>query len=185
VQGESVSEPASGEASTSVAEREPPALRASTICEAFEITAAELGDRVAIRTRNDAQTLTWSQWRDRARDLAGGLHKLGLRRGQTLAIMISNRPEFHVASVAPVWASQHGLVDLSPQQLSGEPAVRTAVQEGIDAANSRMARVEQIKKFQIISGDWLPGGEELTPTMKLKRKPIAEKYAAEIDAMYA
>jgi long-subunit acyl-CoA synthetase (AMP-forming) len=44
--------------------------------------------------------------------------------------------------------------------------------------------VEQIKKITIVPGDWLPGGEELTPTMKLKRRPIAAKYAAEIDAMY-
>ena len=48
----------------------------------------------------------------------------------------------------------------------------------------RLARVEQIKKFTIVAGDWLPGGDELTPTMKLKRKPIAEKYAAQIEAMY-
>ena len=47
------------------------------------------------------------------------------------------------------------------------------------------ARVEQIKKFTIVRGDWLPGGDELTPTMKLKRKPIAAKYAREIEAMYA
>jgi long-subunit acyl-CoA synthetase (AMP-forming) len=59
------------------------------------------------------------------------------------------------------------------------------VQEGIDAANARLARVEQIKRFTIIPGDWLPGGDELTPTIKLKRKPIAAKYAAEIAAMYA
>ena len=43
-------------------------------------------------------------------------------------------------------------------------------------ANAKLARVEQIKKFVIVEGDWLPGGDELTPTMKLKRKPIAEKY---------
>ena len=42
-----------------------------------------------------------------------------------------------------------------------------------------------MKKFTILQGDWPPGGDELTPTMKLKRKPIAEKYAAEIEAMYA
>jgi long-subunit acyl-CoA synthetase (AMP-forming) len=44
--------------------------------------------------------------------------------------------------------------------------------------------VEQIKKFVIVEGDWLPGGDELTPTMKLKRKPIDQKYAAQIDEMY-
>jgi long-subunit acyl-CoA synthetase (AMP-forming) len=59
------------------------------------------------------------------------------------------------------------------------------VQEGVDAANAKLARVEQIKYFTIVEGDWLPGGDELTPTMKLKRKPIDAKYAAAIDAMYA
>ena len=57
--------------------------------------------------------------------------------------------------------------------------MRAAVQEGVDAANAKLSRVEQIKKFTIVEGDWLPGGDELTPTMKLKRKPIAEKYAAD------
>ena len=57
-------------------------------------------------------------------------------------------------------------------------------QEGVDEANAKLARVEQIKKFTIVEGDWLPGGDELTPTMKLKRKPIDEKYKDAIDAMY-
>ena len=48
-----------------------------------------------------------------------------------------------------------------------------------------MARVEQIKKFTILESDWQPGGDELTPTMKLKRKPIDEKYAEEIEALYS
>jgi long-chain acyl-CoA synthetase len=63
--------------------------------------------------------------------------------------------------------------------------MRAAVQEGVDAANAKLARVEQIKKFTIVEGDWLPGGDELTPTMKLKRKPIDSKYADAIEAMYA
>ena len=45
--------------------------------------------------------------------------------------------------------------------------------------------MEQIKRFTIVEGDWLPGGDELTPTMKLKRKPIGEKYDAEIEQLYA
>ncbi len=89
------------------------------------------------------------------------------------------------ADFAPVWAAQHGLEGSSLEELSGKPAIRAAVQEALDAANSRLARVEQIKKFTIVPGDWLPGEDELTPTMKLKRKPISEKYAAEIEAMYA
>jgi long-chain acyl-CoA synthetase len=89
------------------------------------------------------------------------------------------------ADFAPGWAKQNGLGDLSLAELAAVPEVVAAVQAGIDAANQRLARVEQIKKFTIVPGDWLPGADELTPTMKLKRKPIAQKYADEIDAMYA
>jgi long-chain acyl-CoA synthetase len=86
---------------------------------------------------------------------------------------------------APLWASKHDLDDRTLEELADEGAVREAVQQALDAANSTLARVEQIKKFTIVRGDWLAGGEELTPTMKLKRKPIAAKYTAEIAAMYA
>ena len=54
-----------------------------------------------------------------------------------------------------------------------------------EQANAGLSRVEQIKTFRILPVDWLPGGDELTPTMKLKRRPIADKYAAEIEALYA
>ena len=60
-----------------------------------------------------------------------------------------------------------------------------AVQEAVDEANSKLSRVEQIKKFKILPAEWEPGGDELTPTMKLKRKPIAEKYENEIEELYA
>ena len=66
-----------------------------------------------------------------------------------------------------------------------EPAMVEAVQAGVNTANEKLARVEQIKKFTIVEGDWAPGGDELTPTMKLKRRPIAQKYEAEIEAMYS
>ena len=56
-----------------------------------------------------------------------------------------------------------------------------AVREG----NSKLSRVEQIKRFVIVGTPWEPGGDELTPTMKLKRRPIAEKYSAEIEQLYA
>jgi long-subunit acyl-CoA synthetase (AMP-forming) len=86
---------------------------------------------------------------------------------------------------APAWAQKNGLSDTSLEALSQDEKVRAAVQEAVDAANEKLARVEQIKKFTLVRGDWAPGGDELTPTMKLKRKPIAEKYAAEIEALYS
>jgi long-chain acyl-CoA synthetase len=89
------------------------------------------------------------------------------------------------ADFAPAWAATQGIEDASLEALANDDAVRAAVQAAIDAANERLARVEGIKKFTIVEGDWLPSGDELTPTMKLKRKPIAEKYARHIDAMYA
>jgi len=55
----------------------------------------------------------------------------------------------------------------------------------VDRANARLSRVEQIKRFHIVESPWLPGGDEVTPTMKLKRRAIDRKYAATIDALYA
>jgi long-chain acyl-CoA synthetase len=89
------------------------------------------------------------------------------------------------ADFAPAWAAKQGIEDVSLESLARDERAEAAVQEGVDAANAKLARVEQIKRFAIVRGDWLPGGDELTPTMKLKRKPILEKYAAEIEQMYA
>jgi long-subunit acyl-CoA synthetase (AMP-forming) len=89
------------------------------------------------------------------------------------------------ADFAPAWAAQQGLEAGGLEDLAVDPSVRDAVQAGVDAANAKLARVEQIKRFHVVRSDWLPGGDELTPTMKLKRRPIAEKYAEEIAALYA
>jgi len=89
------------------------------------------------------------------------------------------------ADFAPAWAAQNGLEGATLESLAHDERVRAAVQAGVDAGNAKLARVEQIKKFVIVEGDWLPGGDELTPTMKLKRKPIGAKYADAIGTMYA
>jgi long-chain acyl-CoA synthetase len=89
------------------------------------------------------------------------------------------------ADFAPQWAVQQGIEATALDDLAYDPRVKAAVEAAIEEANGHLARVEQIKKLTIVAGDWLPGGDELTPTMKLKRRPIAAKYAAEIDAMYA
>jgi long-chain acyl-CoA synthetase len=80
------------------------------------------------------------------------------------------------------------LIALDPDVKPAYPdpdAAQAEVQRGVDAANEKLARVEQIKKFKVLPVDWQPGGDELTPTMKLKRKPIHQKYAEEIKALYA
>jgi long-chain acyl-CoA synthetase len=69
-------------------------------------------------------------------------------------------------------------------KVAADSRVREAIAAGVTAANQRLARVEQIKAFRVLGDEWLPGGDELTPTMKLKRKPIEHKYAAEIEALY-
>jgi long-chain acyl-CoA synthetase len=107
------------------------------------------------------------------------------------AIAIGDMRPFNVAlitldpDVAPAFAKQHGIEDPSPENLAREQAVLDEVRRGVEAANEELARVEQIKKFTLLPTDWQPGGDELTPTMKLKRKPIAQKYAEDIEALYA
>ena len=86
---------------------------------------------------------------------------------------------------APQWAAREGIEDASISSLSQNADLLELVQEAVDEGNSHLARVEQIKKFKLLSTEWEPGGDELTPTMKLKRKPIATKYADEIEALYA
>jgi long-subunit acyl-CoA synthetase (AMP-forming) len=96
------------------------------------------------------------------------------------AIAIGDGKPYNVAlvtldpDVAPAFEQQHG-----------RDALLAEVERGIEAANEQLARVEQIKKFKLLDEDWQPGGDELTPTMKLKRKPIHEKYASEIEELYA
>jgi long-subunit acyl-CoA synthetase (AMP-forming) len=86
---------------------------------------------------------------------------------------------------ASAFANAHGLPDASPAALADHPEVRASIEAGMKDANARLARVEQIKKFAILPDVWEPGGDEVTPTMKLKRKPIAAKYAKQIEELYA
>jgi long-chain acyl-CoA synthetase len=92
------------------------------------------------------------------------------------ACVIGDRRPYNVALL--VLDAEAGLDPRNPDVLE-------RVQSEVDAANSRLSRVEQIKRFALLEEEWLPGGDELTPTMKLKRKPIANKYDERIEALYA
>ena len=114
-----------------------------------------------------------------ASPLIGQACCIGDRRPYNTALIVLD------ADFAPAWAATQGIEQTSLESLGRDELVRVAVQEALDGANAKLARVEQIKRFTIVEGDWLPGGDELTPTMKLKRKPIAEKYAGAIEEMYS
>ena len=86
---------------------------------------------------------------------------------------------------AAQFAADRGIEDRSLAALAAHPEVHGEVEAGVARANEALSRVEQIKRFTLLDSDWEAGGEELTPTLKLKRKPIAAKYAAAIDALYA
>ena len=107
------------------------------------------------------------------------------------AIAIGDRRPYNVALIVldpdacAAYAARAGLPDASPAALCEDGGLVAAVTAAVEQANAGLSRVEQIKTFRILPVDWLPGGDELTPTMKLKRKPISEKYAAEIEALYA
>jgi long-chain acyl-CoA synthetase len=106
------------------------------------------------------------------------------------AVAIGDRRPYNVALIVldpdacMAFAREHGIEDGAPAGLAGDGRVRAAVAAAVDEANTHLSRVEQIKRFEILPTEWEPGGEELTPTMKLKRRPIADLYSAEIDGLY-
>ena len=84
---------------------------------------------------------------------------------------------------AEKWAEENG-VDYNIRDMSKNSKVVDAIQEQIDEANSKVARVQQIKKFTLLENEWTDSSGELTPTLKLKRNVIAERYKIEIESMY-
>ena len=87
--------------------------------------------------------------------------------------------------VAPAWAKQRGIEAGSLAELAENAEVCAEIERNVKEANQRFSNVEQVKKFTILTEEWLPDSEELTPTMKLKRRGINEKYADEIESIYA
>jgi long-chain acyl-CoA synthetase len=89
------------------------------------------------------------------------------------------------AEVAQGWAASNGLAFGTIVDFSREPRVHAEIQKAVDDANQHVSQVEQIKKFTILPTEWTVDSEELTPTLKLKRRVIHEKYAEEIESLYS
>jgi len=87
--------------------------------------------------------------------------------------------------VAHGWAASNGVHFVNIAEFSREPRVHAEIQKAVDDANQHVSQVERIKRFTILPTEWTVDSEELTPTLKLKRRIIHEKYAEEIEALYA
>src|SRR3954471_1623600 len=111
------------------------ATGARTVAEAFRITVEDFPDRVAVRTLDDSVSLTWSALRDRVDALAGGLARLGVKRGDTVALMLGNGPDFHIADLAAMTLGATPFsvyLTSSPEQIAyviGDAGARVAIVE--------------------------------------------------------
>lgn len=110
--------------------------------------------------------------------LIGQVCVIGDRRKYLTALVVLD------TDMAPPWAERQGLTFEDMAAFSQLPEVQAEVQKAVDEANENVARVEQLKKFIILPDEWTSETDELTPTLKLKRRVIHEKYSDTIDALY-
>jgi len=82
------------------------------------------------------------------------------------------------------WARQQGIEDVSIAALAGDPRVLELIQADLDRANERYATAEQIKRFFVLGHDLSQETGELTPTLKVKRNVVNEKYADRFAELY-
>jgi long-chain acyl-CoA synthetase len=111
--------------------------------------------------------------------LIGQAAVIGDRRPYVSALVVLD-PE-----VAPIWARKAGIAFSSVADLASDPAVHAEIQKAVDETNRHVSNVEAIKRFTILPADWTAETEELTPTLKLKRRVISQKYADQIEDMYS
>ncbi len=88
------------------------------------------------------------------------------------------------AEEAPVWAAANGIEYTDLATFAANPKVEAEMKRIIDEANEHVSRVEQVKQYHVVSDEWTPDSGEITPSLKLKRRVVLEKYADQIEAMY-
>jgi long-chain acyl-CoA synthetase len=86
--------------------------------------------------------------------------------------------------VAPGWAERHGIEFGSLAELAAHPDVVAEVEKGVEEVMAEFNNAERVKKVKVLGEEWLPDSDLLTPTSKLKRRGVHERFAAEISALY-
>jgi long-chain acyl-CoA synthetase len=114
----------------------------------------------------------------KAHPLVGQVCVIGDNRAYLTALIVLD------GQVAPAWAAAHGVATPTVAELAVHPEVRADIARSVTAVNDRVSRVEHIRRWTILPTEWTAESEELTPTFKLKRRVILDKYASAIAAMY-
>ena len=114
-----------------------------------------------------------------AHPLIGQALAYGDRRPYVVALLTLD------GEAAPAWARARGITAGSLAALASDPQVLAEVAAGVAAANERLARVQQVKRWRLLPVEWTAETEELTPTLKLKRRVVHAKYADALDSLYA
>ncbi|NSC24770.1 long-chain fatty acid--CoA ligase [Streptomyces albus subsp. chlorinus] len=87
------------------------------------------------------------------------------------------------AQAAPAWAARNG-VEAPWDELAGHPAVRAEADRAVAAANARLSRPEQVRRYRLLSREWSPETGELTPSLKVRRRVIQDAYRRVIQGLY-
>jgi long-chain acyl-CoA synthetase len=114
-----------------------------------------------------------------AHPLIGQALAYGDRRPYVVALLTLD------AEVAPAWAKARGIEASSLAALAQNPVLLAEIEQAITAANQQLARVQQVKRWRLLPVEWTAESEELTPTLKLKRRVVHAKYSDDIDTLYA
>jgi long-chain acyl-CoA synthetase len=115
----------------------------------------------------------------KANFLVGNVAVVGDRHKFASALIMPN-----FAALEP-WAKEHGVAATTRSALAEDPKVRAEYQAIVDKVNATLANFETIKRFRLVPDEWTVDSGELTPSMKLRRRVIAQKYAREIADFYA
>jgi long-subunit acyl-CoA synthetase (AMP-forming) len=110
--------------------------------------------------------------------LIGQACAIGDRRPYNVALLVLD------PDAAAAYAAARGRPGASPTELAADPDLHAMIAAAVESANTHLSRPEQIKRFAVVSVDWVADSDELTPTLKLKRRAILHKYAHQIDTLY-
>jgi long-chain acyl-CoA synthetase len=114
----------------------------------------------------------------KALPLVGQACVIGDGRSYLVALLVLD------PDVAPVWAGSQGLATTDLRLLAADPAVRAELARGVAEANRRFSKVEGIKRIAVLGEEWMPDSEQLTATMKIKRRGINVAHADVIEELY-